>query len=51
MDTGEAIRRYENEPRDYKSWAVEEYDVFQVQANEEHWGGMEENIEGVEWAC
>ncbi|KAJ8069989.1 hypothetical protein OCU04_000393 [Sclerotinia nivalis] len=47
---GQAIERYENEPRDYKSWAVEEYDAYQEQANEEHWDNVERNVEGVKWA-
>ncbi|KAG4031509.1 hypothetical protein MFRU_009g02800 [Monilinia fructicola] len=46
----EAIKRYEKEPRDYKSWAVEEYDDCQEQASEEHWNSVERDVKGVEWA-
>ncbi|APA06700.1 predicted protein [Sclerotinia sclerotiorum 1980 UF-70] len=47
---GEAINRYENEPRDYKSWTVEEYDAYQEKAKGEHWDDVERNVEGVKWA-
>ncbi|THV55975.1 hypothetical protein BGAL_0001g00360 [Botrytis galanthina] len=47
---GEAIKRYENEPRDYKSWVVEEYDAHQQQASSEHWNEVERDFQGVKWA-
>ncbi|KAF7892960.1 uncharacterized protein EAF02_000498 [Botrytis sinoallii] len=47
---GEAIKRYENEPRDCKSWVVEEYDAHQQQASNEHWNEVERDFQGVEWA-
>ncbi|TGO60495.1 hypothetical protein BOTNAR_0145g00210 [Botryotinia narcissicola] len=47
---GEAIKRYENEPRDYKSWVVEEYDAHQQQASNEHWNEVERGFQGVKWA-
>ncbi|KAF7958811.1 hypothetical protein EAE96_002343 [Botrytis aclada] len=46
----EAIKRYENEPRDYKSWVVEEYDAHQQQASDEHWDGVKRDCQGVKWA-
>ncbi|RAL62486.1 hypothetical protein DID88_005051 [Monilinia fructigena] len=46
----EAIKRYENEPRDYKSWVVEQYDDHQEQASDEHWNSVERDVNGVEWA-
>ncbi|PQE32549.1 hypothetical protein CJF32_00004059 [Rutstroemia sp. NJR-2017a WRK4] len=46
----EAIRRYENEPRDYKSWVVGEYDGYQEQARDARWSELERDVELVEWA-
>lgn len=47
----EAIKRYENEPRDYKSWTVKEYDAHQAQASEKHHNTMSREVKEAEWAC
>ncbi|QSZ28529.1 hypothetical protein DSL72_003027 [Monilinia vaccinii-corymbosi] len=46
----EAIKRYENEPRDYKSLVVAKYDAHQEQAIKEHEDGVRRDVENVQWA-